>query len=208
MNPICCLPQNRTYGLSFTLLACAFAACREKHYLLVAVIEGYSEEFEAAFLEHLRRAHPSARVSAKVVYNEFINDKHHVHMNSTKWLTLTDFVKYLGKTGKCKVDQTEKGWHLVYVKKDIEEELNEERKAKRHKAEKVREIHHTDPDAALSSPGNKAWCNREQADTVQASLPKARVCSSRLSFHEGGVMEWISRHPEATQLECSLLGTH
>ena len=89
-------------------------------------------------MEHLRRAHPSARVSAKVVYNEYIADKHHVHMNSTKWLTLTDFVKFLGREGYCKVDQTEKGWHLVYIKKDIEEELEEERKAKRQKAEKVR----------------------------------------------------------------------
>ena len=89
-------------------------------------------------MEHLRRAHPSARVSAKVVYNEYIADKHHVHMNSTKWLTLTDFVKFLGREGYCKVDQTEKGWHLVYIKKDTEEMLEEERKAKRMKSEKVR----------------------------------------------------------------------
>jgi orotate phosphoribosyltransferase-like protein len=32
-------------------------------------------------------------VAAKVVYNEFIADRNHVHMNSTKWLTLTEFVK-------------------------------------------------------------------------------------------------------------------
>ena len=46
------------------------------------------------------RRHPQSRVSAKVVYNEFINDKNHIHMNSTKWLTLTEFVKYLGRTGR------------------------------------------------------------------------------------------------------------
>lgn len=40
---------------------------------------------------------------AKNVYNELINDKHHVHMNATKWLTLTEFVKHLGRTGQCKV---------------------------------------------------------------------------------------------------------
>lgn len=44
--------------------------------------------------------HPFSRVLAKNVYNEYINDRHHVHMNSTKWLTLTEFVKYLGKTGE------------------------------------------------------------------------------------------------------------
>ena len=104
------------------------------------MIDGYSEEFEATFLEHLRRNHPSSRVGAQVVYNEYIADRHHIHMNSTKWVTLTEFVKYLGRTGKCKVDQTEKGWHLVYVKKEIEEELEQERKAKRHRAEKVRPL--------------------------------------------------------------------
>lgn len=63
------------------------------------VIEGYSEEFEADFMELMRRSHPRTRVAAKNVYNEFIADKYHIHMNSTKWFTLTEFVKYLGKTG-------------------------------------------------------------------------------------------------------------
>jgi hypothetical protein len=43
--------------------------------------------------------HPGSRVAATVVYNEFIQNRHHVHMNSTRWLTLTDFVKHLGKEG-------------------------------------------------------------------------------------------------------------
>lgn len=63
------------------------------------VIAGYSEEFEADFMELMRRSHPRTRVAAKNVYNEFIADKYHIHMNSTKWFTLTEFVKYLGKTG-------------------------------------------------------------------------------------------------------------
>ncbi len=39
------------------------------------VIEGFSEEFEANFLELLRRSHPFSRVAAKTVYNDFIADK-------------------------------------------------------------------------------------------------------------------------------------
>ena len=35
----------------------------------------YSEEFESAFMEHLKRAHPYSRIAANVVYNEFINDR-------------------------------------------------------------------------------------------------------------------------------------
>jgi hypothetical protein len=55
-------------------------------------------------------------VSAKNVYNEFIADRHHIHMNSTKWLTLTEFVKHLGRTGQCKVDETEKGWFITLIR--------------------------------------------------------------------------------------------
>ena len=42
---------------------------------LHAVIEGFSEEFETTFMEHLRRSHPFSRVMAKNVYNEYIADK-------------------------------------------------------------------------------------------------------------------------------------
>ena len=76
------------------------------------VIEGYSEEFEADFMELMRRSHPRARVAAKNVYNEFIADKYHIHMNSTKWFTLTEFVKYLGKTGSLPAQVTVASLHL------------------------------------------------------------------------------------------------
>ena len=39
-------------------------------------------------------------------------------MNSTKWLTLTEFVKHLGRTGQCKVEETEKGWFITLVHRD------------------------------------------------------------------------------------------
>jgi len=34
------------------------------------------------------------------VYNEYIQDRDHTHMNSTQWLTLTDFVKWMGREGE------------------------------------------------------------------------------------------------------------
>lgn len=82
------------------------------------VIEGFSEEFENYFMEHLAQAHPSSRVAANVVYNEIVAERHHIHMNATRWLTLTEFVKYLGREGKCKVEETPKGWFITLIKKD------------------------------------------------------------------------------------------
>ncbi|KAF8036712.1 hypothetical protein BT93_C2429 [Corymbia citriodora subsp. variegata] len=103
------------------------------------IVDGYSEEFEDSFLEHMKRSHRFSRVAATVVYNEYIHDRHHVHMNSTQWATLTEFVKYLGKTGKCKVDETPKGWFMTYIDRDSEALFKEKQKNKRIKADMVDE---------------------------------------------------------------------
>ncbi|XRB06415.1 KIN17-like protein [Pycnococcus provasolii] len=79
-------------------------------------IQQYSEEFLRSFLAHLRHAHRHTRLLANHAYNEFIGDRHHVHMNSTRWTTLSEFVQYLGKEGLCTIDYVEeKGWYIKYV---------------------------------------------------------------------------------------------
>lgn len=55
------------------------------------------------------------RVSANRVYQEFIQDKHHMHMNATRWVTLSEFVKHLGRSGIARVDETEKGWFFAWI---------------------------------------------------------------------------------------------
>lgn len=99
------------------------------------IVDGYSEEFESTFLEHMKRSHRFSRIAATVVYNEYIADRHHVHMNSTKWLSLTEFVKYLGRTGKCKVEETPKGWFITYIDRDSETLFKDRMKNKRIKAD-------------------------------------------------------------------------
>ncbi|CAK8540967.1 unnamed protein product [Lathyrus sativus] len=60
-------------------------------------------------------------------------------MNSTEWATLTEFVKYLGRTGKCKVEETPKGWFITYIDRDSETLFKEKTKNKRIKADLVDE---------------------------------------------------------------------
>ncbi|KAL1535810.1 DNA/RNA-binding protein kin17 [Salvia divinorum] len=103
------------------------------------IISGYSEEFESMFLEHMKRSHRFSRIAATVVYNEYIADRNHVHMNSTKWATLTEFIKYLGKAGKLKVEETPKGWFITYIDNDSETLFKERMKNKRLKADMVEE---------------------------------------------------------------------
>ena len=77
------------------------------------VVDSFSEEFESTFMAQLKRTKNTLRVSANIFYNEYIQDKEHLHMNATKWSTLTEFVKYLGREGKCIVDETPKGWSVL-----------------------------------------------------------------------------------------------
>ncbi|CAI5480680.1 unnamed protein product [Closterium sp. Yama58-4] len=105
-------------------------------------VGGYSEEFEKTFMEHIRRSHRFSRVAATVAYNEYIADRHHIHMNSTKWLTLTEFVKHLGREGLCKVEDTPKGWFISYIDREPETLFKEGQKKKRERAELVGEERH------------------------------------------------------------------
>ncbi|GAU14167.1 hypothetical protein TSUD_169930 [Trifolium subterraneum] len=60
-------------------------------------------------------------------------------MNSTQWATLTEFVKHLGRTGQCKVEETPKGWFITYIDRDSETLFKEKMKNKRIKADMVDE---------------------------------------------------------------------
>ncbi|RYG64117.1 hypothetical protein EON64_14635 [archaeon] len=83
-----------------------------------SILDDFSRDFEKGFLDTLSRGHGTKRVLANRVYNEYIADKQHIHMNATVWTTLTGFLKHLGKEGKAIVDETEKGWHIQYIDRD------------------------------------------------------------------------------------------
>ncbi|THV02819.1 hypothetical protein K435DRAFT_748691 [Dendrothele bispora CBS 962.96] len=78
-------------------------------------ISNFSSEFQSTFVSLLSRRFGTKRVRANQVYQEYIADKHHLHMNSTRWVTLTEFVKHLGRTGVARVDETEKGWFIAWI---------------------------------------------------------------------------------------------
>ncbi|OCF34408.1 DNA/RNA-binding protein KIN17 [Kwoniella heveanensis BCC8398] len=78
-------------------------------------ISEYSRQFRNDFLLLLRTRHQTNRVRANAVYNEYIQDKHHTHMNATQWVTLSGFIQTLGKEGVVHVDEDEKGIWITWV---------------------------------------------------------------------------------------------
>lgn len=99
-------------------------------------MDQFSREFSQGYLNLLKRQFGTRRVAANRVYQEYIADRTHIHMNATQWLTLTAFVKWLGRTGQCVVDETEKGWYITYVDRDPETIAAQEKKAKKEKMDK------------------------------------------------------------------------
>lgn len=83
-------------------------------------MDSFSGEFHRGYTTTLKRRFGTKRINANIVYQEYIHDKDHVHMNATKWLTLGDYVQHLGRTGVCVVEQTEKGWFVTYIDRDPE----------------------------------------------------------------------------------------
>ncbi|KAF6027527.1 KIN [Bugula neritina] len=104
----------------------------------------YSQEFKDGYLDLLRRQFGTKRVKANQVYQDYINDRDHVHMNSTQWETLTEFIKWLGREGLCVVDETEKGWFVQYVDRDPET-------IRKMEAAKAREKHEKDDEDRMAA---------------------------------------------------------
>lgn len=105
-------------------------------------IYSFSKEFSDGYVELLRRRFGTKRVAANKVYQEYIAHKDHLHMNATKWLTLSDYVKHLGREGICAVDETEKGWYVTFIDRSPEVLERQAKAARKEKQDKDDEERH------------------------------------------------------------------
>ena len=78
-------------------------------------IADYSGQFQRDFLQLLRTAHGEKKININHFYQEYISNKEHVHMNATRWPSLTEFAKYLGREGICRVEEGEKGLEVAWI---------------------------------------------------------------------------------------------
>jgi DNA/RNA-binding protein KIN17 len=73
-----------------------------------------AHRFALHALTPLRR-YGTRRIRANLVYQEFIQERHHLHMNATRWTSLSSFVKHLGREGVVRAEENEKGWFIEWV---------------------------------------------------------------------------------------------
>lgn len=78
-------------------------------------INEYSRQFQRDFLQLLKTSHGEKKVHMNNFYQEYIRDKEHVHMNATKWPSLTEFAKFLGREGICRVEEGDRGLEIQWI---------------------------------------------------------------------------------------------
>lgn len=78
-------------------------------------INDFSAQFLRDFLLLLRSGHGEKQIHINRFYQEYIANKEHIHMNATKWPSLTELAKYLGREGICRVEENEKGIHIAWI---------------------------------------------------------------------------------------------
>lgn len=78
-------------------------------------ISDYSNQFRRDFIQLLRSSHGEKQVYINHFYQEYIRDKEHVHMNATRWSSLTEFAKFLGREGICRVEEGERGLQIQWI---------------------------------------------------------------------------------------------
>ena len=98
-------------------------------------IHQYSSQFQSDFLRLLRTGHGEKQVQINQFYQEYISNKvstkppsscifvlsnidssqEHIHMNATRWSSLTEFAKFLGREGICRVEENDKGVHIAWI---------------------------------------------------------------------------------------------
>jgi len=100
-------------------------------------VANFSRQFMGDFLQLLRTTHGEKRVHANHFYaSQYISNKSHVHMNSTRWKTLTEFITFLGHEGICRVENTEKGWFISWIDNSPEALKKRDANLKRERLEK------------------------------------------------------------------------
>ena len=79
------------------------------HYL-----EAHSKEFQSEFMSLLRSKFKEP-TELNVVYQEYIRNSDHMHLNATKWSTLTQFAQHLTNSGLISVEDRDSKAYIAPV---------------------------------------------------------------------------------------------
>lgn len=139
-------------------------------------ISEFSQRFKQDFLQLLRTAHGEKKVQFNQFYQEYIRDKNHIHMNATHWKTLSEFCRYLGREGICRVELTDKGYFISWIDNSSEALRRRQALAQKERLDKGEEEREK---SLLKEQIEKAHADAEKKRTSSAA-PNATQASTVL----------------------------
>lgn len=146
-------------------------------------LDEFSRDFLRDFLLLLRTRFGTRRVHVNEVYQEHIKDRNHIHMNSTRWHTLTGFAQWLGRKGICTVDESEKGWFIAYIPRDPETMKRQGDASRNKKIEKDHEERMAQIIQQQIEHGKKAEDEKPpEKEAEQIQMPLEKDESTKIKF--------------------------
>ena len=173
-------------------------------------IHEYSQQFHNDFIRLLRTSHVEKAVHINQFYQEYIRDKNHIHMNASKWHSLTEYGKYLGREGICRVTENEKGMFIAWIDNSPEALRRRDavrRKERQDRGDEIREQQQLEAQIsraqqALKEKGGEQAAKPEDENeeaTPPGPLPEGQKFSFSLKLSKAAAV------PEPTDAENDLV---
>ncbi|KAJ3393219.1 hypothetical protein HDU92_007914 [Lobulomyces angularis] len=106
-----------------------------------AYIESYSSQFLSAFTRLISSRYSQKPVLMNTIYQEYIQDKQHMHMNATRWSSFRDLANYMKKKGLCDYEDSDRGIIITWIDNSphaLERRAAMEKKEKSERSEEER----------------------------------------------------------------------
>lgn len=173
-------------------------------------IRDFSNQFQHDFLQLLRTSHGEKQVHCNNFYQQYIAEKEHLHMNATKWPSLTEFAKHLGREGICRVEDTEKGLFIAWIdnspealrrqdilrKKELQDRNDEEREQQQLRAqiERARDQAASDEEADVESKA----LQRTEGEKIKLNFGSKLVAKSSFTSRQDGTVNLTGKDKGST----------
>ena len=182
-------------------------------------INDFSNQFQRDFLQQLRTAHGEKKIHINHFYQEYISNKEHVHMNSTRWPSLTEFAKFLGREGICRVEENEKGLHISWIdnspealrrqdairKKERQDRGDEEREQKLIREQIERAEMDAEQKAQEEGEARTQELQRQEGEKIKLTFgkPKANIDAPATEVNDEHHAEQADKSGESDQKSAS-----
>ncbi|PLN77002.1 hypothetical protein BDW42DRAFT_177661 [Aspergillus taichungensis] len=142
-------------------------------------IENFSKEFLTNFMNLLRTSHGEKKVQLNQFYQTVIADKEHIHMNATKWKSLSQFAAHLGREGLCRVEETDKGLFVSYIDRSPETMRRREavlKKERQDRGDEEREQRQIQEQVERAQRAQRDVAERKEGSEGETGVaPEARI---------------------------------